>query len=55
MDKLTEEELTKIKTICEYIFFDQYKDTSSFQGFERAFSCLIPKKEIKLDTKIYNF
>ena len=50
MDKLTEEELTKIKTICEYIFFDQYKDTSSFQGFERAFSCLIPKKDIKLDT-----
>jgi hypothetical protein len=46
---INEKELTNIKTVCEYLFFDQFKDTSSFQGFERAFSCLFPKTEIELD------
>ena len=46
---LTEKELRNIKTICEYLFFDQFKDSASYQGFERAFSSLLPKKEIQLD------
>ena len=46
---IEEKELTNIKTVCEYLFFDQFKDTASFQGFERAFSCLFPKTDIEFD------
>ena len=46
---IEEKELTNIKTVCEYLFFDQFKDTASFQGFERAFSCLFPKTNIEFD------
>ena len=38
---LTEEEQKKINTICDYIFFDQYSDSSTFKRFERCFQPLL--------------
>ena len=32
------EEQIKIKTICEYLFFDQYQDSRHFQDSSNVFS-----------------
>ena len=34
---LTEEELNSIKTISEYLFMDQYQDTTAYPRFEESF------------------
>ena len=31
------EDQIKIKTLCEYLFFDQYQDTATFPHFEQCF------------------
>ena len=37
---ISENEFNKIKTICEFLFFDQYQDTASFTRFEKCFQPL---------------
>ena len=46
---LTEEELTKLKTVCDYLFFDQYKDSSTFSHFEKSFAFLVSGKDMSLE------
>jgi len=38
---LTEEEQKKINTICDYLFFDQFSEMSTFLRFERCFQPLL--------------
>ena len=40
----------KIKTICEFLFFDKYKDTATFQRFEECFQPLFKNINISLKT-----
>ena len=47
---LTEEEEISINTICEYLFFDQYKKYSSFIRFERCFQPLFSNDQ-KFDSE----
>ena len=49
---LTEEELTKIKTISEYLFMDQYQDTCAYPRFEECFGAFCLEKSIDL-TKVF--
>ena len=37
---ITENEYNKIKTICEFLFFDQYQEAASFTRFEKCFQPL---------------
>ena len=37
---IDENEYNKIKTICEFLFFDQYQETASFTRFEKCFQPL---------------
>ena len=37
---ISENEFNKIKTICDFLFFDQYQDTASFTRFEKCFQPL---------------
>ena len=45
---LSEEELTKIKTISEYLFMDQYQDTCAYPRFEECFGAFCLEKSIDL-------
>ena len=36
--EITDKEYIKIKTLCEFLFFDQYKETAGFLRFEKCFS-----------------
>ena len=45
---LTEEEEKKINTVCEYLFFDQFTEASSYKRFERCFQPLF-SEESKLE------
>ena len=38
---LSEEEDKKIKTICEYLLFDQFSEVASYLRFERCFQPLL--------------
>ena len=40
----------KIKTICEFLFFDKYKDTATFQRFKQCFQPLFNNINISLKT-----
>ena len=40
----------KIKTICEYLFFDQFKDTATFPRFEQCFQPLFNNINISMET-----
>ena len=31
------EDQEKIKTLCEYLFFDQFQETATFNRFEQCF------------------
>ena len=46
---LTEEELNKLKTVCDYLFFDQYKENSTFSHFEKSFAFLVSGKNMSLE------
>ena len=46
---LTQEELNKLKTVCDYLFFDQYKENSTFSNFEKCFAFLVYGKKISLE------
>ena len=45
---VTNEELIKIKVLCDYVFADQYKDSASFPRFEECFGILVKDLNIKL-------
>ena len=49
-NELSEEDQIKIKTICEYIFFDQYQDTATFPRFEQCFQPLFNNVSISIET-----
>ena len=38
--EISDIENNKIKTICEFLFFDQYQETASFNRFEKCFQPL---------------
>ena len=38
--EITDKEYIKIKTLCEFLFFDQYKETAGFLRFEKCFQPL---------------
>ena len=40
----------QIKTICEYLFFDQFQDTASFPRFEQCFQPLFNNINISMET-----
>ena len=40
----------QLKTICEYLFFDQFKDYASFPRFEKCFQPLFNSTNISLDS-----
>ena len=39
----------KIKTICEYLFFDQFQDSANFETFEKCFQPLFNNMEISFE------
>ena len=39
----------KVKTICEYIFFDQFQDNATFETFEKCFQPLFNNIKISLE------
>ena len=45
---LTPEEETKLKTICEYLFFDQYKEHVTYNRFEQCFQPLFNNIKISI-------
>ena len=48
-ESLKDEDQIKIKTICEYLFFDQYQDTATFPRFEQCFQPLFNNISISLE------
>ena len=47
--ELNEENQIIIKTICDFLFFDQYQDSSSFITFEKCFQPLFNNIQISLE------
>jgi hypothetical protein len=47
---ISENEFNKIKTICEFLFFDQYQDTATFPRFEQCFQPLFNNISISMET-----
>ena len=43
---IQEEDLSKIKNVLNYLFFDQYRDIASFPRFEECLSFLTNGKNI---------
>ena len=46
--EFSEEELNKIKILCDFLFFDQYKSSASYPRFQQAFAALIGNSKIDL-------
>ena len=46
---LSPEEELKLKTICEYLFFDEYKDYVTYNRFEQCFQPLFNNIKISID------
>ena len=46
--EFSEEELDKIKILCDFLFFDQYKSSASYPRFQQAFAALIGNSKIDL-------
>ena len=44
------EDQIKIKTLCEYLFFDQFQDTATFPRFEQCFQPLFNNITISMET-----
>ena len=49
MEDTYDKNIIKIKTICEFLFFDQYKDTSTFQNFEKCLQPLLNNIDISIE------
>ena len=52
IDQNSEEQI-KIKTICDFLFFDQYQDNASFLRFEKCFQPLFNNINISCE-KVFN-
>ena len=52
---LTEEELSKIKTISEYLFMDHYQDNAAYPRFEECFGAFCLEKNIDLPKVFKSF
>ena len=48
-DNKTDDQI-KIKTLCEYLFFDQFQDTATFPRFEQCFQPLFNNINISMET-----
>ena len=46
---ISQEEEFKIKTICEFLFFDQFKDYATYNRFEQCFQPLINDLNLSTD------
>ena len=46
---IEEDILNKLRVLCDFLFFDQYKDMASFPRFEECFSGLTKEMEINLE------
>ena len=46
--EFTEEDLTKLKILTDYLFFDQYKNVASFPRFQQCFAAFAKEKKLKL-------
>ena len=44
------EDQIKIKTLCEYLFFDQFQDTATFPRFEQCFQPLFNNVTLSMET-----
>ena len=44
--EITNEEINKIKSICDYLFVDRVKNFSTFPRFEKCFVLYFPMKMI---------
>ena len=44
----SEEELNKIKVLCDFLFFDQYKSSASYPRFQQSFAALVGNSKIDL-------
>ena len=51
---LNQEEENQLKTICEYLFFDQFKDFATYNRFEQCFQPLFNNIPISMDTVFKN-
>jgi len=49
-EELKEEDQIQLKTICEYMFFDQYQNTATFPRFEQCFQPLFNNISISIET-----
>ena len=45
---IDESELNKIKVLCDFLFFDQYKSSASFPRFQHAFAALAGNSKMDL-------
>ena len=48
MEELLEVEKEKLKTLCEFLFFDLYQDWATYERFEKCFQPLFNNIEINL-------
>ena len=48
-EEVYDEELIKIKTLCEFLFFDQYQDSATFLRFEKCFQPLFNNIDISME------
>ena len=49
MSKLTDNDINKLRTICEFVFFDQFKDSCTYESFEKLFSLCFIGDDISLN------
>ena len=49
---LTQKDEETIKTLCEYLLFDQYQDMATYPRFEQCFQPILIIKIIKINLKI---
>ena len=48
-EEVYDEELIKIKTLCEFLFFDQYQDSATFLRFEKCVQPLVNNMDISME------
>ena len=52
--ELSQEEEIQIKTICEYLFFDEFMDYVTYNRFEQCFQPLFNNVQISIDKVFKN-
>ena len=46
---ITEEEFEKVKTLSDFVFFDEYQNKASYPQFEKTFGAFLNSEEISLE------